>query len=163
MNELLHGAAAGALRGGAAAIAYAVVLTLWTIVSDLITTHVTHTTSSRGFGASSVLVVGVFALFAAFLALIVGAIGGALLGAALVPVARRWRGSTTALCAGCASLVFGVAALAFPAVPLGSGVDGLDELVSLKLIPAALAAAAAGWHVGALRSGVSSGRASSRG
>lgn len=140
---MFHGALTGALRGAAAGAGYAILLLVLIFVQD----SVEGTTG--GFGPMMGLVF--IALYAGFLGGVIGFAGGVVPGALLVPVVRRWPWSKRSLQAGAAATFFAVGLAAFPSVPFGGGVDDFGEVLMMKVIPASIAAAAAAWHVSALR------------
>ena len=160
MVPLAQGIAGGALRGFVAAAAFTFLLCVQLSIADLL-----DGVGGRGdFDVrryvGGVVVVGLFALL---LATVVGIVGGALLGTALVPLVNRWPASRASLMAvtGFVFLLAGLAA--FPAIPLGSGTVGdLQEALTLKVLPAVLSGLAAAWHVNALhrlRDGIRAGAA----
>ena len=132
---------------------YGFVLCVVTVLQDLYTTHVEHTTYGSGVG--SLVFAGVFLLYIGLFSGGVGLIGGAVLGAALVPLVRSWTRSTPSLAATSAAFAFILGALAFPWVPLGGSASASDvgEILTLKVVPALMSACAAAWHVCALRRG----------
>lgn len=147
MITLATGAAAGLLRGMAAAAVYAALLAVELVIADFIEGHVLHTTAPSGVGdlASGFVL---FSIVILFLAGMVGAAGGLVLGAALVPAVNRWTGSRRALgwIVGAAGAMVGL--VAFPTIPLGWGqVSGIVEALTLKVLPAVLLGLAAAWHV----------------
>lgn len=150
MITLATGIASGILRGLAAAGIYAALLAAEMVIADLVEGYVLHTTAPSGIDDVAFGFV-LFSLFILFIAGTVGATGGLLLGAALVPVVNRWRGSRRALGWTVAAAATVVGLLAFPTIPLGWGSVGDTEgLLTLKVLPALLAGGAAAGHVTSL-------------
>jgi hypothetical protein len=133
----------GALRGLLAGLVYAVALVVFVTVSDA--TRADLEPMSAGDVAEAVLF---FVPFVAGIAVFVGALGGALLGLACLPVTRRLRPWPAAVACGVA--VAALCTAAFPYVPLGSRPDDLEEFLTLSLLPGLLAGLAAAWHAFAM-------------
>lgn len=150
MIPVATGALGGILRGLATAGVYAVILCLEMAVSDFVKGNILHVNAPNG--VDDVLFLLLFlGVFVGMLSVLVGAIGGLVFGMALVPVVNAWTRSRRTL-AVITGVVFAVAGLVvFPSIPLGSErVSDLEELLTLKVLPALLAGGAAAWHVVAL-------------
>lgn len=150
MIPLATGALGGTLRGLATAGVYTTILCLETAVSDVVKGNVLRTSTPVGID-DVLFVLVVLGVFVAVVSTLVGATGGLVFGTALVPVVNAWTRSGRAL-AGTTGALFAIAGLVvFPSVPLGSdSIGDLEELLTLKVLPALLAGGAAMWHVVAL-------------
>ncbi len=126
-------AGGGALRGLAAGAGYAVLLSLVLAVED------------RVAGVPDAVPGGLAVLLIALVvAAPVGALAGALLGLVLWPLARAVAPAAAAAVA--ALLVGGLGLLAFPQAVIGGSRLEVGEVLTLRLLPAALAALAAARH-----------------
>ncbi len=140
---MIKGVLTGALRGAAAGVIYGFLLAGAIFGQDLV---------GKTTDVVSVPFVVFLGVYAGLIAGAVGLVGGAAFSALLLPVVRRWPWSTRALVVVAGSMFLVAGLVAFPAIPLGGGVEDLGELLTLKVLPAVVAGATAVWHVSALRS-----------
>ena len=136
----------GAVRGAVAGLLYGVALGIGLLVQDWYDARHGKVAPTSWDDLPLALGVGL-ALFGGFAAP-VGAVAGALMGWALLPVSRRLPPLRAAVVCGTATAVLGT--LAFPFVPLGHLAEDRSSFLLLSVLPGVLGGLAAAWHAGAM-------------
>jgi hypothetical protein len=141
-----YAAGLGAARGAAAGVVYGLAVAVALLVQDWHDARQGEVAPVSWSDVPPALLIGLL-LFGG-LAAPVGAAGGALLGLAVLPVARTLPPLRAAVVCGAAVAVLGT--VAFPFVPLGRPAEDLGSFLVLSVLPGAVAGAAAAWHAATL-------------